>query len=236
MSDPHVDESGWEPMRPIERAMARRMVASAQVPLAAQWTDVQLDDAQALVRELKDGGVPATLTAVILHAVAPSLLEQPTLYASVDLEHFRRRVPATVNIGVAVASARGLVVPVVRDVASLSLEEVCRELHAVVEAVRSGDSRRELFSDGAFSITNIGATGLTGGLPLPNPPQVAILGVSSTRRAPVVIDETIQIRTIATLTLALDHRAVEGMAGAHFLAATRQRLETVGLAGAKSST
>ena len=52
----------------------------------------------------------------------------------------------------------------------------------------------------------------------------------------LVIDETIQIRTIATLTLALDHRAVEGMAGAHFLAATRQRLETVGLAGAKSST
>jgi len=104
-----------------------------------------------------------------------------------------------------------------------------------VEAVRSGDSRRELFSDGSFSITNIGAMGLTGGLPLPNPPQVAILGVSSTRRAPVVIDETIQIRTIATLTLALDHRAVEGMVSAQFLAATRQRLETVALDGESSA-
>jgi pyruvate dehydrogenase E2 component (dihydrolipoamide acetyltransferase) len=228
MTEPQDDASGWEPMRPIERAMARRMAAAAQVPLAAQWTDVSLDAAQEMVRELKDSGVPATLTAVMLHAVAPSLLEQPSLYASVDLEGFRRRVPATVNIGVAVASPRGLVVPVVRDVASLSLEQVCEQLNAVVEAVRSGDNRQELFSGGTFSVTNIGAMGLTGGLPLPNPPQVAILGVSSTRRAPVVIDETIQIRTIATLTLALDHRCVEGMASARFLAATRQRLEAVG--------
>ena len=235
MSDSLVDESGWEPMRPVERAMARRMATAAQVPLAAQWTDVRLDAALELVRELKDSGVPATLTAVILHAVAPSLLEQPSLYASVDLEKFRRRLPATVNVGVAVAAPRGLVVPVVRDVASLPLEQVCHELNAVVEAVRSGDARQELFSGGSFSITNIGAMGLTGGLPLPNPPQVAILGVSSTRRAPIVVEETIRIGTIATLTLALDHRAVEGMASARFLAATRQRLETVGAAGESSA-
>lgn len=212
------------PLTPVERAMARRMAAAASIPVAGQWIDVRIDASLARVAEMRGRGIPATFTGLVVAAVAASLGENPKVGSIVDHETFRRRTPRPFGIGVAMASDRGLVVPVLREVEGKTVEEVCQALHDLVASVREGAARPELFAGGNITVTNIGSVGLKGGFAVPNAPQSAIVGVSSARQEPVVRDGEITVGTITTLSLTLDHRALDGRTCAAFLRGVATRI------------
>jgi len=196
--------------------MARRMIDAAGIPIAAQWIDVDASRAQSRVTELREEGCPATFNVMIVHAAAVALAEYPAMGAQLDYEEWRRRLPIAPKIGVAIASSRGLVVPAVA-VDPDDLRGTAQRLHDVVEAVRAGAATKELFAGAAFTVTNIGGLGIHGGVPTPNPGQPGIIGVSSIRPMAVVRGTEIVPASVVTLTLTIDHRAVDGITAARFL-------------------
>lgn len=230
-SDPAAEVGGprgndvWASMNASQRGMARRMVAAGTIPTASLFVDVDAEPAMARIEQFKQRGVAATFTALVVYAVAQELRHFTTMAAEFDYSQNLFRVPETIDIGVAVAAPRGLYVPVLRNVANLSLEELATSLHELVEAARSGHLRPEMQRGGHFTVTNIGGMGIDGGVPIINPPQNAILGVASVRQQPVIRDGNLAVGMTTNMTLTIDHRAVDGMTAALFLAAVRAGLE-----------
>jgi pyruvate dehydrogenase E2 component (dihydrolipoamide acetyltransferase) len=124
-----------------------------------------------------------------------------------------------------VAAPRGLIVPVIRDVDRKSIVELQRELAALAQRVREGKASLEDLRGGTFTITNIGALGGTGAIPIINYPEVAILGVARGRQEPVVHEGNIVPRMLLPISLTFDHRVADGADGARFAAAIVRRLE-----------
>ncbi|HTE60465.1 MAG TPA: 2-oxo acid dehydrogenase subunit E2 [Solirubrobacteraceae bacterium] len=226
MTAPADAQAGeWVPLSPVDRAMARRMERTAAVPVATEFTHVDVVDAMAAVARLREQGVRATFTTIVLAATAHALAEYPQVAAEVDYETMARRTPASPSVGVAVASDRGLVVPVVRAVVGKPFAELAADLDHAVQAARGGAKDAALYAGGHFTITNIGNLPIYGGVPLPNTPQIAILGVSAAWDAPVVADGEIRASKLARLTLGLDHRALDGITAARFLVAIKDLVE-----------
>lgn len=220
-----ADEREWRSLTGVERAMARRMAAAADIPLAS--LDLQADVTHLLghVQGLRRLYPKITVTTVLVAAVAGALQDQPMLASVIDYDEMRRHVPSEPGIGVAVDSERGLVVPVIRNVASVSSGALVEEVASTLERARSGDRDPELYSGGHFTITNMAQAGVHGGRPIVNVPQVAILGVGTAQERPVVQDGEIRVGRVCELTLSLDHRALDGMTGSRFLVAVAQSLE-----------
>jgi pyruvate/2-oxoglutarate dehydrogenase complex dihydrolipoamide acyltransferase (E2) component len=217
--------SGWQLLGPVQRAMAKRMAEAASVPMAAIWKDVDVEGALKRVDELKRDGVPATLTAVIVEAVARGLREYPLIAAEFDFAEFKVRNASALNIGVAVAADRGLYVPVLQEAETESVEKVSVRLHELVRAVRAGGVGPEQLRGGRFTVTNIGGLGIHGGMPIPNIPQNAILGVASVRQEPVVRNGRVVPGQVTCLTLTIDHRAIDGITAARFLTTVAAAIE-----------
>ena len=125
----------------------------------------------------------------------------------------------------AVATERGLIVPVIRDVDGKPLLELQRELAALAQRVREGKATLDDLRGGTFTVTNIGALGGTGAIPIINYPEVAILGVARGREEAVVRDGAIVPRLLLPLSLTFDHRVADGADGARFASAIVRRLE-----------
>ena len=228
MAEAEELEEGWRSFTSVERAMARRMERATQMAISTEFTHVDVAAAQAETARLKAEGWPITFNSLVVIGVARSLAKFPEVASVIDYENWRRRVPEAPNVGIAVASERGLVVPVIREPGNKSGREIVDELAGIVRDVRAGAADAALFKDGHFSITNIGNQPIYGGVPLPNVPQPAILGVSGFYEAPVVRDGEIVATTLGRLTIAIDHRALEGMAAAGFLTSMKELLEDPG--------
>ena len=185
-----------------------------------------ITDLDAVIRRnldaARDRGVTLTLTGFLLKAVALALLEHPTFNASLDPEAGELIVKRYVHVGVAVATGRGLIVPVLRDVDKKPLLELARELGALAARVREGKATLDDLRGGTFTITNIGALGGTGAIPIINYPEVAILGVARARQEAVVRDGAIVARLLLPLSLTFDHRVADGADGARFAARSEE--------------
>jgi pyruvate/2-oxoglutarate dehydrogenase complex dihydrolipoamide acyltransferase (E2) component len=216
----------WIPFSPVDRAMARRMERTASVPIATEFTHVDVTAAMAMVRRVREQGMRATFTTIVLAATARALKDYPQIAAEVNYEEWARRIPKSANVGVAVASERGLVVPVVREVVGKPFAKLAAELDEAVQAVRGGAKDPALYAGGHFTITNIGNLPIYGGVPLPATPQIAILGVSASWDAAVVVDGEIRVSKLCRLTLALDHRALDGITVGLFLVAIKDLVES----------
>jgi len=134
------------------------------------------------------------------------------------------RVHDQINIGVAVNLDEGLIVPVVRHVDRKDLGQISRDSRDLAERARSGRLQLDDLSEGTFTITNLGTTGIDLFTPIINPPQVAILGVGMIQRRPVVVGDALAIRPSAYLCLVFDHRALDGVPAARFLQELQQLL------------
>jgi pyruvate dehydrogenase E2 component (dihydrolipoamide acetyltransferase) len=165
------------------------------------------------------------LTALAVHAVAQTLVDFAEIAAQYDYEQFQRRIPETFGIGVATAAPRGLYVPVIRHAETLSPEEISIELNRLVAVVKQGGVTAEIVRGGCFTVTNIGAMGVHGGVPLPNSPQNAILGIASVRAQAVIRQGSVQPGLTTSLTLSIDHRGVDGITAARFLTTLGGRLQ-----------
>jgi pyruvate dehydrogenase E2 component (dihydrolipoamide acetyltransferase) len=219
-----------QPLSHLRRTIAERMTLAATViPHVTHFDRADITDLDALIQrnlEVARGhGVTLTLTSFLLKAVALSLREHPHFNASLDAAAGELIVKRYVHLGVAVAMDRGLIVPVIRDVDRKPLLELQRELGALAQRVREGKATLEDLRGGTFTVTNIGALGGTGAIPIINHPEVGILGVARARQEPVVRDGAIVPRLLLPLSLTFDHRVADGADGARLASAIVHRLE-----------
>jgi pyruvate dehydrogenase E2 component (dihydrolipoamide acetyltransferase) len=219
-----------QPLSHLRRTIAERMTLSATViPHVTHFDRADVTELDALIRRSleagKARGVTLTLTSFLLKAAALALGEHPQFNASLDAAAGELIVKRYVHLGVAVATERGLIVPVLRDVDRKPLAQVQQELAALAARAREGKVSLEDLRGGTFTITNIGALGGTGAIPIINYPEVAILGVARAREEPVVREGRIVPRTLLPVSLTFDHRVADGADGARFASAIIQRLE-----------
>jgi pyruvate dehydrogenase E2 component (dihydrolipoamide acetyltransferase) len=219
-----------QPLSHLRRTIAERMTLSATlVPHVTHFDRADITDLDALIRRNLDSakarGVTLTLTAFLLKAAALALVEHPTFNASLDAGAGELIVKRYVHLGVAVATERGLIVPVMRDIDKKPVIEIARELGELARRVREGKATLEDLRGGTFTITNIGALGGTGAIPIINYPEVAILGVARGREEAVVRGGQIVPRLLLPLSLTFDHRVADGADGARFATSIVQRLE-----------
>ena len=219
-----------QPLSHLRRTIAERMALSATlIPHVTHFDRADVTELDAIInRNLESArarGVTLTLTGFLLKATALALREHPQFNASLDTATGELIVKRYYHLGVAVATERGLIVPVLRNVDAKPLLEVARELGALAARVREGKATLDDLRGGTFTITNIGALGGTGAIPIINYPEVAILGVARGRLEPVVRDGQIVPRMLLPLSLTFDHRVADGADGARFAAAIIRRLE-----------
>lgn len=220
------------PVRGLRRVIANQMVASHLQTVRTLHVDEA--DVSELVRirnRLRPAGerrgVKLSYMPFIMKAVATALQEFPQLNASLDEDNNEIVIKHYVNLGLAVATEAGLVVPVIHDVPQRSLLELAAEVERVAAAARAGRLTPDDVKGGTFSITNIGSLGGLFSFPIINVPEAAILGVHTIKRRPVVLDDdSIVARSMIYLSLSFDHRVIDGAEGAMFTGRVIELLET----------
>lgn len=154
-------------------------------------------------------------SAILVKAVAAALAEYPSVNSS--LEGDRVIVFEEVNVGLAVATENGLVVPVIHDAEGTSIQEVERAIEDLTSKAKRGRLSVEEVSKGTFTITNLGMFGVECFIPIINPPEAAILAVGAVKEKPVVAEGRVQVRPVMMLSLTYDHRILDGAPAAEFL-------------------
>jgi pyruvate dehydrogenase E2 component (dihydrolipoamide acetyltransferase) len=216
----HLEER--VPLRGIRRTIAQGLWQSHLYTVRTLNVDeADLTELVALRERLKGEaeaqGVKLTYLPFIVKAVVRALKKYPMLNTSLDEERGEVVYKRYFHIGIAVATERGLIVPVVRDADRKSLLELAREIALLSQKAREGRLAPEEVSGSTFTITNIGSVGATLSFPIINVPEAAILGVHSIRKRPWVMpDGSIQARDIMFLSLSFDHRLVDGAEAAMF--------------------
>lgn len=204
--------------------VASRLTASYQeAPHFALTRSVDMSQAVAMVASHQTAGRRLSLTAVIASAVAATLQSHRECNA-----HFiagELRIYERVNLGIAVASATGLVVPVLAGADRLALGDLADQLAELVERARTGHLAASDLQPATFTVSNLGMLGVEQFTAIINPPEVAILAVGSLQPRPFVADGQLSIREQLTLTLVSDHRVLDGASGASFLADLTDILE-----------
>jgi pyruvate dehydrogenase E2 component (dihydrolipoamide acetyltransferase) len=178
--------------------------------------------------ELAGESAKPTISDIVTKTAAAALMRHGRLNAQfVDGEV---HLYPTADIGIAVATERGLVVPVIRGAERLSIAEIAAARGELVERARNAKLQQSHLEGGTFTISNLGMYGVEHFIAVLNPPQVAILAVGAVEEKPVVRNGEVLVRPLMSLTLTCDHRAVDGSVAAEFLATLRATLEEPGLA------
>jgi pyruvate dehydrogenase E2 component (dihydrolipoamide acetyltransferase) len=175
-------------------------------------------------REYEQAGAKLTYMSFIAKVIVDALRRHPIINASLDGDNIVYR--NDINLGVAVALDTGLIVPVIKNADEKNLRDLSRAIADVAERARSKRLNPEDVHGGTFTITNPGQFGAQFGMPIINQPQVAILGVGTIEKRPVVVDGAIGIQTMAYLTLGYDHRLIDGAVADQFMADVKEHLES----------
>ena len=214
-----------------EQVAAERLTASyQQIP----HIHISMDVSAVWLQQFRTGyqleGKKISFNDLIVKATARTLSEFPRVNSLAEGGHFR--YASQINIGVAVAAEQGLVVPVIRDAAEKTVEEIALEGTRLIDAARRGELGPDDMLGGTFTISNLGMFGVSRFTAIINPPQVAILAVGAIENRVVASGaDAFAVRPQLTLTLAADHRVVDGALAARFLARLKEVLETPGLLG-----
>jgi pyruvate dehydrogenase E2 component (dihydrolipoamide acetyltransferase) len=218
------------PLTNIRKTIARRLTAAWQAPVFQLTVTADMTRANELVaraRELNPD-VRITVTDLLAKVCAQALMRHRDVNVQYSEDALLRFPNA--NIGIAVAAPQGLIVPVVRGVERLSLAEVAVARGDIVGRARDNKLTAQDLEDGTFTISNLGMFGIEQFVAVLNPPQAAILAVGATVDTPVARDGAVEIRPLLTLTLTVDHRAVDGGEGADFLRTVKTFVEDPALA------
>jgi len=224
-----------EPIRGVRRATAAAMVASAfTAPHVTEFLAVDVTETMALrdrlraAREYAD--VRLTPLAFVAKAVCLAARRTPEVNAHWDEAAGEIVYYDRVQLGIAAATPRGLIVPKIRNADALSLAQLATALGELTATAREGKTPPADLVGGTFTITNVGVFGVDTGTPILNPGEAAILAVGSIKQAPWVVDGALAVRTVCQLALSFDHRLVDGEQGSRFLADVGRLLEDPGLA------
>ena len=217
-----------QPLSVIRRTIAERMVLSQRTSAHVHSVfHVDFSDVQRIRHERNEGqaeaGSKLSYLAFIALAVVGALRRHPILNASLDGHNIVYR--KDVNLGIAVALDSGLIVPVIKEADTKNLLDLSRAIADVATRARAKQLKPDEVHGGTFTITNPGQFGAQFGMPIINQPQVAILGVGTIEKRPVVVDDRMVIRTMAYLTLGFDHRLIDGAVADQFMADVKQHIE-----------
>jgi len=225
-SMPEVDFSQWgeiesKPLTKINKLTGQFLHRNwVTVPHVTQFDEADITDLEAfrksLIEEHKDKGIKITMLAFLMKAVVSGLKEFPRFNTSLDTSNENLIYKKYFNVGVAVDTPDGLVVPVVREVDCKSLVDIAAELGEVSKKARDKKLKPADMQGGCITISSLGGIGGTKFTPIVNSPEVAILGVSRARMQPVWNGKDFEPRLILPLALSYDHRVIDGADGARF--------------------
>jgi pyruvate dehydrogenase E2 component (dihydrolipoamide acetyltransferase) len=218
------------PLTKIRATIARRLTQAWEVPVFQLTVSADMTLANELVERARElnPGVRFTVTDLLTKVSAMALMRHRDVNVQFTPEALLK-FPAA-NVGIAVAAPTGLVVPVIRQAERLSLAETAQTRTDLVERARDGKLHQADLEDGTFTISNLGMFGVEQFIAVLNPPQAAILAVGATTQQPVVRDGAIEPRPLMTMTLTVDHRAVDGAEAADFLRTVKSFVEEPALA------
>jgi pyruvate dehydrogenase E2 component (dihydrolipoamide acetyltransferase) len=233
---PDSDDYGGvriEKMSRMRQTIARNMVASyTTIPQLTNFDDVDITELEDMRNESKGDyevrGIKLTTMSFLIKAAASALKRHPIVNSSVDMDEQRIIYKEYVNIGVAVDTERGLVVPVLRNVDRKTISQIASDLDHLAALARTGELSLEEMRGGTFTISNLGAVGGTYSTPIINPPEVAILLAGRSRILPQFVSNKVEPRLMLPLSITYDHRAVDGAAAARFLNEVKNYLSAPG--------
>ncbi len=218
------------PLTTIRKTIARRLTAAWQAPVFQLTVSADMSRATELVAGARalNPDVRVTITDLLAKVCAQALMRHRDVNVRYS-EDALLRFP-TANIGIAVAAPQGLIVPVIRSVERLTLAEVSTTRDDIVGRARENKLKTLDLEDGTFTISNLGMFGIEQFVAVINPPQAAILAVGAAVETPVAREGEVVVRPMLTMTLTVDHRAVDGAAGADFLRTVKLLVEEPALA------
>jgi len=210
------------PVRGVRKHMAAAMVSSAfTAPHVTEFLQVDVTETMAAVRRLRELPEFAELRVSPLLFVARALLiavaRHPLVNSSWDAAAEEIVVKHYVNLGIAVAAERGLIVPNIKHADALTLPDLARDLQTLTETARAGKATPADLSGGTITITNVGVFGVDAGTPILTPGETVILAFGQVKEAPWVVAGQLAVRQVCTLSLSFDHRIVDGELGSAVL-------------------
>ena len=215
------------PIKGVRKMTAQAMVASAfTAPHVTEWVTVDVSATMDLVERLKKDkefrDVKVTPLLVLARAMCLAVRRNPGINSSWDESAQEIVLKHYVNLGIAAATPRGLVVPNVKDAHAMSMRELAEAIGALTATAREGRTQPADMAGGTITITNVGVFGVDAGTPIINPGESAILCFGAIRKQPWVVTrdgvDEIAIRHVTTLALSFDHRHIDGEKGSRFLA------------------
>lgn len=213
----------------VRRLTAERLSSAWRAPHVTQFDKADVSELETLRKlnreKVSAAGGNLTITAILVKVLSSALLEFPKFNSSVDMRAGAIVYKKYVNVGVAVDTDRGLLVPVIRDSDEKDVTEISVELTEISRKAREKKLSPDALQGGTCTITNLGGVGGTYFTPIINPPEVAILGVSRSSVEPVYADGGFKPRLMVPLLLSYDHRIIDGAEAARFLRWICERLE-----------
>ena len=197
------------------------------IPHVTQFDEVNIEQMEQFRQHQKERNIKLSPLVFIMKAVVQVLKNHPNFNASLDKNGENLVIKKYFNLGIAVDTPNGLVVPVVRDVGKKSLIELAKELKETSERAREGLLKPEEMRDAGFTISSLGGIGGTQFTPIINSPEVAILGVSRTQIKPIWNGESFEPAAMLPLALSYDHRVIDGAEGARFMADLNRVLRNI---------
>src|SRR5215472_3805870 len=210
------------PIRGVRKHMAAAMVASAfTAPHVTEFLQIDITETMAATARLKQladfEGVRVSPLLLVAKALLVAAARHPMINSTWDEAAQEIVVRHYVNLGIAAATERGLVVPTVKDAHAMSLPELARAIGELTEVARAGKASPADLTGGTITITNVGVFGVDAGTPIITPGEAAILAFGQVKDAPWVVDGQLAVRKVCTLALSFDHRIVDGALGSAVL-------------------
>ncbi|MGB1361482.1 MAG: 2-oxo acid dehydrogenase subunit E2 [Alphaproteobacteria bacterium] len=227
VDDPYQPEHEKLPVSTMRGVIAKRLTESKQsVPHFYLTADVEIDELMKVRKELNDkanGDYKISVNDMVLKAVGVALNEVPdanVAWAGDVVKQFKSS-----DISVAVAIEGGLITPVVRNAETKGLVDISNEMKELAGLAKSGSLKPEQYQGGTISVSNLGMYGVDNFNAIVNPPQAVIVAIGAGKDKPVVKNGSVDIATVMTLTISVDHRAVDGAVGGLLLKAIKEALE-----------
>ena len=216
----------------VRKTIARRLTEAWEAPVfqltvTADVSDL-VDARERMVEHLREGETKPTVSDVLTRLVATALMRHRAVNAQFVGGEIHRY--PTANVGIAVATENGLVVPVIRAADRMNVQEIAVARSDLVTRARGGKLQLQDLDGGTFTISNLGMYGIEQFVAVLNPPQVAILAVGSIEERPIVVNGDLVVVPALTMTLTCDHRAIDGSEGAEFLRTVKMLVESPALA------
>ena len=210
------------PIRGVQKVMAEAMVTSAfSAPHVTEFKTVDVTASMDMLKRLHQqsefAGIRLSPLTLLARAMCVATWQTPQINSFWDEASHEIVTKNYVNLGIATATERGLIVPNIKDADQLSFKELARAIAELVETARTGKTEPKALTGGTISITNIGVFGIDSGTPILPPGESAIIALGAVAQRPWVVAGEIVIRQITTLALSFDHRLVDGAQGSRFL-------------------